>query len=207
MASHTANFLTQASQIANLVDQDAIERLVVELVALRERAGRLFLLGVGGSAANCGHAANDFRKLTAIEAYAPTDNVAELTARTNDEGWDTVFAAWLRTSHAGTKDAVLVLSVGGGDLERNVSPNIVRALDEARTRGTRIFGIVGRDGGYTKAIGDEVIVVPTVDPALVTPHTEAFQAVIWHCVVSHPMLVSKPTKWESLNTPTAIHDA
>ena len=197
--AHVKRYLEQLSEIAAQLDLAAVERLVHELVALRERGGRLFLLGVGGSAANCSHAVNDFRKLAGIEAYSPCDNVSELTARTNDEGWDTVFEAWLRTSRANEDDAVFVLSVGGGDLARNVSPNLVRALVEARRRRLRILGIVGRDGGYTKAVGDCVVVVPTVDPALVTPHAEAFQAVIWHCVVSHPALVIQAMKWESLD--------
>ena len=156
---------------------------------------------VGGSAANCSHAVNDFRKLAEIEAYTPCDNVAELSARTNDEGWDTVFEAWLKTSRANDSDAVFVLSVGGGDLAHNVSGNLVRALDEARRRGLRIFGIVGRDGGYTKQVGDVVVVVPTVDSTLVTPHAEGFQAVVWHCLVSHPAVAAHATKWESLDAP------
>jgi D-sedoheptulose 7-phosphate isomerase len=197
--NHVTRYLEQVREIAAQLDVAAVERLVHELVALRERGGRLFFLGVGGSAANCSHAVNDFRKLAGIEAYSPCDNVSELTARTNDEGWETVFEAWLRTSRADAEDAVFVLSVGGGDLARNVSPNLVRALDEARRRRVRILGIVGRDGGYTKAVGDMVVVVPTVDPALITPHAEAFQAVIWHCVVSHPALAVQTTKWESLN--------
>jgi D-sedoheptulose 7-phosphate isomerase len=197
--AHVKRYLEQVREIASQLDPAAVERLVHELVALRERNGRLFFLGVGGSAANCSHAVNDFRKLAGIEAYSPCDNVAELTARTNDEGWETVFEAWLRTSRANEDDAVFVLSVGGGDLARNVSPNLVRALDEARRRRLRIFGIVGRDGGYTKTVGDIVVIVPTVDPALITPHAEAFQAVIWHCVVSHPALAVQATKWESLN--------
>jgi D-sedoheptulose 7-phosphate isomerase len=169
--------------------------MALALASLRDNGGRLFFIGAGGSAANCGHAVNDFRKLCGIECYAPTDNVSELTARTNDEGWDTVFAAWLATSRLGNKDGLFVFSVGGGDLERNVSPNIVRALDLAKQRGAKIFGVVGRDGGYTKKAGDHVVVIPTVDPALVTPHTEAFQAVVWHCLVSHPALQRNPTKW------------
>ncbi len=193
--THADVYLKQAADIAGRLDRDAVERLAQSLAALRERGGRLFLLGVGGSAANCGHAVNDFRKLCGIEAYAPTDNVSELTARTNDEGWETVFAAWLRTSHANDKDAVLVFSVGGGDAERNVSANIVRGLEEAKKRGLKIYGIVGRNGGYTKQVGDEVVVIPTVDPAHVTPHTEAFQAVVWHCLVSHPKLQVQQTKW------------
>jgi D-sedoheptulose 7-phosphate isomerase len=190
-----------AARVASAIDQAAVERLAQALVALRDRHGRLFLLGVGGSAANCSHAVNDFRKLAGIEAYSPCDNVSELTARTNDEGWDTVFAEWLKVSRAGSADAVFVFSVGGGDVARNVSPNIVRALDEAKRRGTTILGIVGRDGGYTKQLGDEVIVVPTVDAELVTPIAEAFQAVVWHALVSHPALAVQRAKWESVSGP------
>ncbi len=193
--AHADVYLSQVREIASLIDPAAIESIAAGLAELRGRNGRLFLIGVGGSAANCGHAVNDFRKLCGIEAYAPTDNVSELTARTNDEGWETVFAAWLRTSRASARDGVFVLSVGGGDAQRNVSPNIVRALEEAKQRGLTIFGIVGRDGGYTKTVGDHVVVVPTVDPAHVTPHTEAFQAIVWHCLVSHPKLQLQPTKW------------
>ena len=196
---HIQRYFSQVAQIAGAIDADMVGRLVDELIALRARGGRLFLLGVGGSAANCSHAVNDFRKLAGIEAYAPTDNVSELTARTNDEGWETVFEAWLRTSRADADDAVFVMSVGGGDLLRNVSPNLVRALDEARRRNVRILGIVGRDGGYTKQVGHVVVVVPTVDAAQMTPHSEAFQAVIWHCLVSHPALAAQVTKWESLD--------
>jgi D-sedoheptulose 7-phosphate isomerase len=192
---HSETYFQEVAKVAQSIDIAAVERLVAELASLRERGGRLFLLGVGGSAGNCGHAVNDFRKLCGIEAYAPTDNVSELTARTNDEGWDTVFAAWLRTSRANEKDAVLVFSVGGGNLEKNVSANIVAGLKEAKQRGTKIFGVVGRDGGYTKQIGDCVVVVPTVEASRVTPHTEAFQAVVWHCLVSHPALQQNPTKW------------
>lgn len=196
--SHAQEYLKQAAEIARLLDHAAIDRMADGLIRVRERGGRLFLLGVGGSAANCSHAVNDFRKLAGIEAYSPCDNVAELTARTNDEGWETVFEAWLRTSRANDKDAVLVLSVGGGNVERNVSVNLVRGLDEAKSRGTTIYGIVGRDGGYTKQVGDEVIVVPTVDANHVTPHAEAFQAVVWHCVVCHPRLMIQENKWEGL---------
>jgi D-sedoheptulose 7-phosphate isomerase len=192
---HAQTYFQEVARVAQAIDVGAVERLAAELAALRGRGGRLFLLGVGGSAGNCSHAVNDFRKLCGIEAYAPTDNVSELTARTNDEGWDTVFAAWLRTSRAGERDAVLVFSVGGGDLEKNVSPNIVAALKEAKSRGTKVFGVVGRDGGYTRQVGDCVIVVPTVEPSRVTPHTEAFQAVVWHCLVSHPALQQIATKW------------
>jgi D-sedoheptulose 7-phosphate isomerase len=196
---HITRYFEQVRQIAAELDLRTVERLVEELVALRDRGGRLFLLGVGGSAANCSHAVNDFRKLAGIEAYSPADNVSELTARTNDEGWETVFEAWLKTSRADADDAVYVMSVGGGDLARNVSPNLVRGLDEARRRRVRILGIVGRDGGYTKQVGDVVAVVPTVDAAQITPHAEAFQAVIWHCLVSHPALAAQATKWESLD--------
>jgi len=192
---HAGLFMRQVAEVAAGLDAAGIERLARGLAEVRAAEGRLFLLGVGGGAGNCSHAVNDFRKLCGIEAYAPTDNVSELTARTNDEGWETVFAAWLRTSRARRRDAVLVMSVGGGDAERNVSVNIVNALKEAKARGVKIFGIVGRNGGYTKQVGDEVVVVPTVDPRHVTPLTEAFQAVVWHCLVSHPVLQVQETKW------------
>ena len=193
--SHASTYFDEVASIASSIDLDAVENLAADLGALRERSGRLFFLGVGGSAANCSHAVNDFRKLCGIETYAPTDNVSELTARTNDEGWNTVFSAWLGTSNAGEKDAVFVLSVGGGNAEKNVSVNIVEALKVAKSRGLKIFGIVGRDGGYTKQVGDTVVVVPTVNEARVTPHAEAFQAVVWHCLVSHPTLQRVGTKW------------
>ena len=192
---HTKQYFEEVSAVAKLIDVAAIEKLTSELAALRKREGRLFLLGVGGGAANCSHAVNDFRKLCGIEAYTPVDNVSELTARTNDEGWETVFAAWLRTSKANEKDAVFVFSVGGGNVEKNVSANIVYALKEAKSRGMKVMGVVGRDGGYTKQVGDVVVVVPTVDQSRITPHTEAFQAVVWHCLVSHPDLQQAPTKW------------
>jgi D-sedoheptulose 7-phosphate isomerase len=195
---HVDRYFEQVREVAAQLDRAEIERLVQELIALRARGGRLFLLGVGGSAANCSHAVNDFRKLAGIEAYSPVDNVSELTARTNDEGWDTVFEAWLRTSRADADDAVFVMSVGGGDAVRNVSPNIVKGLDEARRRGLKIFGIVGRDGGHTKQIGDVVVLVPTTDAELITPLAEAFQAVVWHCLVSHPALARGLAKWESI---------
>src|SRR3990172_5688124 len=185
---HVKQYFEEVSAVAKSIDIAAIEKLASELLALRKRGGRLFLLGVGGSAANCSHAVNDFRKLCGIEAYTPVDNVAELTARTNDEGWDTVFGPWLEVSQANDRDAVFVLSVGGGDIERNVSVNLVRGLDEAKRRGLRIYGVVGREGGYTKQIGHVVVVVPTVNFRHVTPHTEAFQAVVWHCLVCHPQL-------------------
>lgn len=195
MNIHAKTYFQEVIKVAELIDYESVERLAKELVDLRGSGGRLFLLGVGGSAGNCSHAVNDFRKLCGIEAYAPTDNVSEITARTNDEGWDTVFAAWLRISKANDGDAVLVFSVGGGNLEKNVSANIVFALKEAKLRRMKILGIVGRNGGYTKEVGDCVVVVPTVDDSRVTPHTEAFQAVIWHCLVSHPELQQIATKW------------
>lgn len=193
--SHVETYFEQAGRIAASIDRATIDAMVKSLRELREGGGRLFFLGAGGSAGNCGHAVNDFRKLCGIESYAPTDNVSELTARTNDEGWETVFAAWLVTSKLSSNDGIFVFSVGGGDLERNVSPNIVRALELAKQRGARIFGVVGRDGGYTKKVGDHVVVIPTVDASLVTPHTEAFHAVVWHCLVSHPDLQQNATKW------------
>lgn len=196
--THSNTFFDQVAEVARTIDRAAIERLAEALVALRERKGRLFFLGVGGSAGNCSHAVNDFRKLCGIEAYTPVDNVSELTARANDEGWETIFAAWLRTSRANKDDAVFVFSVGGGDVARNVSPNIVRGLEEAKTRGLKIFGVVGRDGGFTKKVGDEVIVIPTVDPKAVTPISEAYQAVVWHSLVSNPKLAIQEAKWEGL---------
>lgn len=192
---HSKQYLEEVVAIAKSIDVSAIGKLVTELAALRNRGGRLFFLGVGGSAANCSHAVNDFRKLCDIEAYTPVDNVSELTARTNDEGWDTVFAAWLRTSKANANDAVFVFSVGGGNVEKNVSTNIVHGIIEAKSRGLKILGVVGRDGGYTKKVGDAVVVIPTVDPHRITPHTEAFQAVVWHCLVSDPALQQISTKW------------
>ncbi|MEQ8786730.1 MAG: SIS domain-containing protein [Pirellulaceae bacterium] len=195
---HSKTFLAQAAEIASTIDHQLVERIAEELVDLRDRGGRLFMLGVGGSAANCSHAVNDFRKLAGIETYSPCDNVSELTARTNDEGWETVFSEWLKVSRANENDAVFVLSVGGGDAERNVSANIVHALDEAKRRGLKIFGIIGRAGGYTKQVGDAVVVVPTVDDSHITPHAEAFQAVVWHCIVSHPQVKARATKWEGM---------
>jgi D-sedoheptulose 7-phosphate isomerase len=192
---YTETFLKEISEICERLDCGAIEALCDELVSLRDREGRLFIIGVGGSAGNCGHAVNDFRKLCGIEAYAPTDNVSELTARTNDEGWATVFSEWLKVSRANAKDAILIFSVGGGNLEKNVSPNIVAAIQEAKSRGLKVLGIVGRDGGYTKKAGDVVVVIPTVAESRVTPHAEAFQAVVWHGLVSHPKLQKNATKW------------
>jgi D-sedoheptulose 7-phosphate isomerase len=189
--------LKEVSQIAATIDAAAVEKMVDILAAVRSGGGRLFLLGVGGSAGSCSHAVNDFRKLVGLESYTPTDNVSELTARTNDEGWATVFVEWLRTSRIGSRDAVMVLSVGGGSLEKNISPNIVTALQHAKQAGAKILGIVGRDGGYTAQVADACVLVPTVNAESITPHTEAFHAVIWHLLVSHPRLKANPTKWES----------
>ena len=195
--SYTQQHLAEASQIIEQLDLAAIEQMVKLLAALRERGGRLFFLGVGGSAANCSHAVNDFRKLAGIESYAPTDNVSELTARTNDEGWASVFLAWLKVSRLRADDMLFVLSVGGGSLEKNISPNLVTAMGYAKEIGAQVIGIVGRDGGYTAQVADACVIVPTVNPDTVTPHAEAFQAVIWHLLVSHPLLKAAPTKWES----------
>ena len=193
--THSDSFLDETVLIAQLLDRNIIESMANALVELRSRDGRLFVLGVGGSAANASHAVNDFRKLCDIQSYAPTDNVSELTARTNDNGWESVFKDWLITSRLCEKDALLVLSVGGGDTEHNISVNLVRALEEAKARKSMILGIVGREEGYCKKIGDHVLVIPTVNSSNVTPHTEAFQAVVWHCLVSHPILQNSATKW------------
>lgn len=191
-------YFTEARLVLDQLDTGAAESLVDQLVSLRQRSGRLFILGVGGSAGNASHAVNDFRKITSIEAYAPTDNVSELTARTNDEGWATIFESWLKVSRLSASDAVLVFSVGGGNVEKNVSPNIVTALTYAKSIGTTILGIVGRDGGFTAKVADACVIVPVVNPAHITPHSEAFQAVIWHGLVSHPKLAASQTKWESV---------
>ena len=195
--NYTQQHLNEASQIIGHLDVAAIERMATLLAELRTRGGRLFFLGVGGGAAHSSHAVNDFRKLAGIEAYAPTDNVSELTARTNDEGWATVFVEWLKTSRLQAKDLLFVLSVGGGNLEKNISPNLVTALQYAQQVGASVMGIVGRDGGYTAQVADACVIVPTVNPETVTPHTEAFQAVLWHLLVSHPLLKAAPPKWES----------
>jgi D-sedoheptulose 7-phosphate isomerase len=195
--SYAKQHLDEAARVIAGLDTAAIERVATLLVELRARGGRLFFLGVGGSAANCSHAVNDFRKIAGIEAYTPVDNVSELTARTNDEGWETVFVAWLKGSRLQATDLVFVLSVGGGSLEKNVSPNLVLGLQFAREVGTPIVGIVGRDGGYTAQVADACVVIPTVNPDTVTPHAEAFQAVVWHLLVSHPALKAAETKWES----------
>lgn len=196
--SYSAQHLQETIAIASQLDIAACERCVALLRATRDRGGRLFILGVGGSAANASHAVNDFRKIGGLECYAPTDNVSELTARTNDEGWATVFVEWLRTSRLNAKDSVLVLSVGGGNLEKNVSPNLVSALQLAKQVGAGILGIVGKDGGYTATVADAFVVVPVVNAQNITPHSEAFQAVVWHLFVSHPDLKMHQTKWESV---------
>ena len=195
-AAFLRGFFEESRRIAAELDLDLLDRMVQRLVRLREEKGRLFLCGVGGSAGNCSHAANDFRKLAGIEAYAPTDNVSELTARTNDEGWDTVFSEWMKVSQAGRRDALMVFSVGGGSREKGISPNLVCAVDEAKRRGLDVLGIVGRDGGYTRLKGDLVLVIPTVNEGQVTPHTEAFQGVVWHAIVSDPRLMLRKNKWE-----------
>jgi D-sedoheptulose 7-phosphate isomerase len=195
--SFAREYLQEVRQVAEELNVDALEKMANLLATIRNRKGRLFVLGVGGSAANASHAVNDFRKICGFECYAPTDNVSELTARTNDEGWSSVFAEWLKGSRLSPADGILVLSVGGGDLEKNVSPNLVAALDFARKIGAAILGIVGRDGGYTRKVADVCVIVPTVNAARVTPHSEAFQAVVWHLLVSHPELKLSETKWES----------
>jgi D-sedoheptulose 7-phosphate isomerase len=192
---HSESFFSAAAEICAAVPKVDVERLTEQLVALRERGGRLFLIGVGGSAGNCSHATNDFRKLCGIQAYAPVDNVSELTARANDEGWETIFSGWLEISRLDDKDAILVFSVGGGDIARNVSVNIVRAIDYAKSKGAKVFGIVGRGTGYTAQTADVCVVVPSPRPEWVTPLSEAFQAVVWHCIVSNPKLQVKSTKW------------
>ena len=194
-------FLTEANQIIAQLDKKQIERAIDLLVNVRQNEGRLFILGVGGSAANASHAVNDFRKIAGIEAYTPTDNVSELTARVNDEGWSSVFAAWLQVSRLSARDAVLVFSVGGGSLEQNVSPNIVAALDYAKASRASIIGVVGRDGGYTASVADACVLIPVVNPDRITPHTEAFQAIVWHLFVSHPALQRTSTHWESIARP------
>jgi len=193
--SYSKQHLDESVEITKAMNPETIENIVDLLVHVKSTGGRLFVLGVGGSAANAGHAVNDFRKLAGIETYAPTDNVAELTARTNDEGWQTVFSAWLKVSKLNSKDCLFILSVGGGDKEKNVSPNLIEAIDLAKEVGARVTGIVGRDGGYTAKNADVCLVVPTVNSKTVTPHSESFQTVVWHLMVSHPKLKSNSTKW------------
>jgi D-sedoheptulose 7-phosphate isomerase len=196
-SAFTLLFLEESAQLIQRLDPAAIDRVTAGLAAVRDGGGRLFVLGVGGSAGHASHAVNDFRKLCAFEAYTPTDNVSELTARVNDEGWDTSFSEWLKVSRLGSSDAVLVFSVGGGSDEKNVSTNLVRALEQARAVGARVFGIVGKDGGYTARVAEACVIIPTASPERVTPHTEGLCAVVWHLLVSHPLLKRAPTKWES----------
>ena len=198
MTDFVDRYLEEAREVAARIDRSAVERLVDLLVDVRQKGGRLFVLGVGGSAGNASHAVNDFRKICGFEAYAPTDNVSELTARINDEGWDSSFARWLQGSRLRSNDAVCVFSVGGGDAERGVSANLVHAMEFAKSMGARVCGVVGRDGGFTAKVADVCVIIPTVNPNMVTPHTEAFQAVVWHLLVSHPRLQAVPMKWESL---------
>jgi D-sedoheptulose 7-phosphate isomerase len=197
--NYTQQHLGEAAAIIERLDVAAIERIAELLARIKASAGRLFFLGVGGSAANCSHAVNDFRKLTGIECYAPTDNVSELTARINDEGWESTFVEWLKVSRLNSEDALFVLSVGGGDLKRNISPNLVAATRHAKAIGAKVIGILGRDGGHTAQVADASVIVPSVNSDTVTPHSEAFQAVIWHLLVSHPLLKSQQTKWESVD--------
>ena len=195
--SYSQQHLDESVEVIKQLDASKIEEMASLLAKVKNEGGRLFFLGVGGSAGNCSHAVNDFRKIVGIESYAPTDNVSELTARTNDEGWSTVFAEWLKISKLNTKDALFILSVGGGNLEKNISPNLVEALKYAKTVGSKITGIVGRDGGFTAEVADVCVIIPTVNANNITPHSEAFQAVVWHLLVSHPALKSNETKWES----------
>jgi D-sedoheptulose 7-phosphate isomerase len=195
--SYAGIYLQEAAEILRRLDTAAIEAVASLLALVKADGGRVFFLGVGGSAANCSHAVNDFRKIAGIECYAPTDNVAELTARTNDEGWESVFTGWLKVSKLSPRDALFILSVGGGDVERNISPNLVSAIKLARQVGARVIGVVGRDGGFTAREADACVIVPTVNAETITPHSEAFQALIWHLLVSHPLLRENPTKWEA----------
>jgi D-sedoheptulose 7-phosphate isomerase len=195
--SYAAEHLREATEIIQQMDVDAIEKMADLLATVKAEGGRVFFLGVGGSAGNCSHAVNDFRKIVGIEAYAPTDNVSELTARTNDEGWASVFVEWLKVSKLHSKDALFIFSVGGGNLEKNISPNLVEAIKLAKSIGAKVTGVVGRDGGYTSQAAEACLIVPTVNPETITPHSEAFQAVIWHLLVSHPKLKANQTKWES----------
>jgi D-sedoheptulose 7-phosphate isomerase len=195
--TYAEQHLNEAAEIIKKINIDSIEKVAILLSKIKEEEGRIFFLGVGGSAGNCSHAVNDFRKIVEIESYAPTDNVSELTARTNDEGWATIFEPWLKLSKLNSKDCIFIFSVGGGNLEKNISPNLVSALKYARDVGAKITGVVGRDGGYTAKVADACVIIPTVNPETITPHSEAFQAVIWHLLVSHPKLKKNETKWES----------
>ena len=196
-ADYTSRYLSEVREIASLVDAGTIDRMVELLCQTRAGAGRVFFLGVGGGAGHAGHAVNDFRKIAGIECYAPTDNVAELTARTNDEGWESVFAEWLKVSRLSARDALFIMSVGGGSVERNISPNLVCAIRLAKKVGAKVTGVVGRDGGFTARAADACVIIPTVNEETITPHSEAFQALIWHLLVSHPLLQENQTKWES----------
>jgi D-sedoheptulose 7-phosphate isomerase len=196
--AYVDKYLLQAAKITGLIDKKAVKKMVDILVGIRKNPGRLFIIGVGGGAGNAGHAVNDFRKIAGIESYSPTDNVSELTARINDDGWDSSFANWLKGSRINSKDCVFVFSVGGGNAEKNISNNLVQALKCAKEVGAKVIGVVGRDGGYTAKIADAAVIIPTVDPETVTPHTEAFQAVVWHLIVSHPSLKANDMKWESV---------
>ena len=195
--TYTQTHLKEAVEIIGKIDGSAIEKMAELLSVVKREGGRIFFLGVGGSAGNCSHAVNDFRKIVGIESYAPTDNVSELTARTNDEGWATIFVEWLKISKLSSKDALFIFSVGGGNLEKNISPNLVTAIQYAKLVGAKVTGVVGRDGGYTAQVADACVIIPTVNPETVTPHSEAFQAVVWHLLVSHPKLKTNQTKWES----------
>ena len=195
--TYSKQHLDEAIEIINKIDVNTIENVAKLLTEVKKEQGRIFFLGVGGSAGNCSHAVNDFRKIVEIESYAPTDNVSELTARTNDEGWPTIFEPWLRLSKLNAKDAVFIFSVGGGNLEENISPNLVNALKYAQTVGAKITGVVGKDGGYTAKVADTCVIIPVVNKETITPHSEAFQAVVWHLLVSHPLLKQNQTKWES----------
>jgi D-sedoheptulose 7-phosphate isomerase len=196
--SFSRDFLDESIEVIRRIDADSVDRVAIGLGAARDAGGRLFILGVGGSAGHASHAVNDFRKICSFEAYTPTDNVSELTARVNDEGWDSCFSEWLKGSRINAKDAVLVFSVGGGNVEKNVSVNLVRAIDEARNAGAKVFGIVGKDGGYTNQVADACVLIPVISPDRITPHTEGLAAVVWHLLVSHPALKVTQTKWESV---------
>jgi D-sedoheptulose 7-phosphate isomerase len=198
MDSFSRTFLDETVEVIRRIDAESVDRLAIGLASVRERGGRLFILGVGGSAGHASHAVNDFRKICRFEAYTPTDNVSELTARVNDEGWDSCFAEWLKISRLDATDALLIFSVGGGNVEKNVSVNLVRAIDHARAVGAAVFGIVGKDGGYTRGAADECVLIPVVSPDRITPHTEGLAAVVWHLLVSHPALKVAETKWESV---------
>ena len=197
---HMYQFMQEIISVADNLDYQLMDDIATELANLRSTSGRLFILGVGGSAANCSHAVNDFRKIIGVECYAPTDNISELTARTNDEGWHSVFTEWLKVSRLNSKDLIFVLSVGGGNLEKNVSINLVEALKYSKGIGCRVVGVVGNDGGYTSRVADACLVIPNVNDSNVTPHTEAFQGIIWHLIVSHPLLKKNKTKWEYINS-------